>query len=125
MTEQEAAATLADEGFLADSYPVRSDEPTGTVVAQRPTAGAQTSPRTPIRLNVSIGTSARTPRAVPDVTGIDERTARSRLRRAGFTVRAIYRTATQAGQAGKVLLQRPNAGTSLPLRAQVTIYVGR
>ena len=125
VTEQEAAATLAEEGFLADSYPVTSDEPTGTVVAQRPEADSQANLSTPIRLNVSIGPGTRTPRGVPDVTGVPERAARSRLRRAGFTVRAIYRKVTQARQNGTVLLQQPDAGTSVQLRAQVTIYVGR
>ncbi|MBA3413163.1 MAG: PASTA domain-containing protein [Actinobacteria bacterium] len=124
-TEADAAAALADVGLLADSYPVAAQDPSGTVVAQRPAAGGTAEEGSAVRINVSIGPDARPERAVPDVTGVDERVARARLRRVGLTVRAIPRTVTKPDQNGVVILQAPNAGLRLQLRAQVTIYVGR
>lgn len=125
LAQQEAAAQLAKAGLLADSYPVASSQPGGTIVAQTPTAGQTLTSGSVVRLNVSIGTGARPQGAIPDVTGGDERGARSRLRGVGFTVRAIYRTATAKDQVGKVILQKPDAGASARVRFQITIYVGR
>lgn len=124
-TEADAAAALADVGLLADSYPVAAQDPSGTVVAQRPAAGGTAEAGLAVRLNISIGTGARPEKAVPDVTGVTDRVARGRLRRVGLTVRAIPRTVTKPDQNGVVILQAPNAGLRLQLRAQVTIYVGR
>lgn len=125
IAQQEAAAQLDKVGLLADSYPVASSQPGGTVVAQTPTSGQTLTSGSVVRLNVSMGTGARLQRAIPDVTGGDERAARSRLRGVGFTVRAIYRTVTAKDQVGKVILQKPDAGTSVRVRFQITIYIGR
>ena len=124
-TEAAAAAALAEVGLPADSYPVAAEDPSGTVVAQSPAAGGTAEAGLAVRLNISIGTGARPEKAVPDVTGVTDRVARGRLRRVGLTVRVIFRTVTEPDQNGVVILQAPNAGLRLLLRAQVTIYVGR
>ncbi len=124
-SEIDAAAALGAVGLLADSYPVSSEEAPGTVVAQRPGAGGTALEGSAVRLNVAIGTGTRPSRAVPDVTGLNERAARDRLRRTGFTVRAIERKVTARDENGVVILQSPDAGRSLRLGIQITIYVGR
>ena len=123
--ETQAATTLERAGLLADSYPVSSNEPGGIVVGQNPAGGGTAQQGSVIRLNVSVGTRRRPVGGVPDVTGLAERAARRLLRRAGYTVRAIYRTAREPEDVGEVVLQAPTPGRNLPVYAQVTIYVAR
>jgi beta-lactam-binding protein with PASTA domain len=115
----DAVAQMKAAGLLADSYPVTSEDPGGTVVAQNPTAGASVDAGSIVRLNVSTGTT-RPPLPVPDVTGATQATARRDLSKT-FTVRTVYRS----GQAGVVVGQLPNAGAKAKRWAQVIIYVGR
>jgi beta-lactam-binding protein with PASTA domain len=59
------------------------------------------------------------------VTGPDGSDARAAIRRAGFTVRTLYRQPPLSEEAGEVLTQQPGPGTSAPDLTQITIYVGR
>jgi beta-lactam-binding protein with PASTA domain len=121
----EAGSTIEGIGLVADSYPVASTEPRGTVVAQRPTAGTQLEEGDTTRMNVALGEGARAAREVPDVTGPQGSDARATLRRAGFTVRTLPREPPTPEESGEVLTQQPAAGTSVPELTQVTIFVGR
>jgi serine/threonine-protein kinase len=121
----EAGSTIEGIGLVADSYPVASTEPRGTVVAQRPTAGTQLEEGDTARMNVALGEGARETREVPDVTGPRGSDARATLRRAGFTVRTLPREPPTPEESGEVLTQQPAAGTSAPELTQVTIFVGR
>jgi beta-lactam-binding protein with PASTA domain len=121
----EAGSTIEGAGLVGDSYPVASTETRGTVVAQRPTGGTQLKEGDTVRMNVALGEGARKTREVPDVTGPQASDARSTLRRAGFTVRTLYRPPPSAEEIGEVLTQQPAPGTSAPDLTQVTIYVGR
>jgi beta-lactam-binding protein with PASTA domain len=121
----EAGSTIEGVGLGGDSYPVASTETRGTVVAQRPTGGTQLKEGDTVRMNVALGEGARETREVPDVTGPQASDARSTLRRAGFTVRTLYRQPPTSEEVGEVLTQQPAAGTSAPELTQVTIFVGR
>ena len=120
----EAGAAVEERGLIADSYPVESNEPSGTVVAQNPDAGTQLAQGQHVRLNVSLGTGTPGSGEIPDVTGEGEQDARESLRSAGFTVRTIDRDAPEEEDVGEVILQRPEPRTA-PGLTQVTIYVGR
>jgi len=121
----EAGSTIEGAGLVADSYPVASTEPRGTVVAQRPAAGTQLKEGDTVRTNVALGGGARRTREVPDVTGPEASDARATLRRSGFTMRTQYRAPPSPEEEGEVLTQQPAAGTSAPDLTQVTIFVGR
>lgn len=121
----EAGSTLEGEGLVADSYPVSSTEPRGTVVAQRPTPGTQLEEGDTVRNNVALGGAARPMRQVPDVTGPRASDARATLRRSGFTVRTQYRAPPTSEERDEVLAQQPVPGTRAPDLTQVTIFVGR
>jgi serine/threonine-protein kinase len=121
----EAGSTIEGSELVADSYPVASAEPRGTVVAQRPTAGTQLKEGDTVRNNVALGEGARQTREVPDVTGPQASDARATLRRAGLTVRTQYRAPPSPEEVGEVLAQQPAPGTSAPDLTQVTIFVGR
>jgi beta-lactam-binding protein with PASTA domain len=120
-----AGARVDGLNLIADSYPVESDQPRGTVVAQDPEAGTPVPPRTHVRLDVAIGTGERPAATVPDVTGPNEVEARATVREAGFTVRTIDRAAPTPEERGEVILQRPAAGTSVPVLTQIRLFVGR
>jgi serine/threonine-protein kinase len=125
LDQVEAGAVLEGDGLVADSYPVASDQPAGTVVAQSPAAGEELEPGETIRLNVSLGPDAPEPLEVPDVTGPEASDAREIAREAGFTVRTLYRDAPSEDEIGEVLDQRPAAGTTAPALSQITLFVGR
>ena len=121
----EAGSTLEGMGLAADSYPVASEETRGTVVAQRPAPGTVVKEGDIVRNNVALGAGARETEEVPDVTGPQSSDARATIRRAGFTVRTVFRQAPSAEEVGEVLTQQPASGTSAPELTQITIFVGR
>jgi beta-lactam-binding protein with PASTA domain len=99
-----------------------SDQPSGTVLAQSPVAGARVEKGTTIRLTVSSGPAQV---SVPDVTGLDAARARSRLEDAGFEVSVVDQPTKDPDQDGVVLDQDPAAGTDADKGSTVTITVGR
>jgi len=105
---------------LADSHPVASSDPGGTVVAQTPDAGTSVDKGSIVRLNVSTGTD-RPQLDVPDVTGATQAAARRTLSKT-FTVRTVFRNGQQPGA---VVGQLPAGGAQAKRWAQVVIYVGR
>jgi beta-lactam-binding protein with PASTA domain len=122
--EGQAVRTVQAAGFRADTYPVASSEPRGTVVAQSPRGGASARAGSTVRLNVSLGTEPRPLQPVPDVVGLDEQSARTQLRDGGFAVRTIVQDTTDPAQDGIVLEQQPQAGAQARVGSQVTITVG-
>jgi beta-lactam-binding protein with PASTA domain len=124
-SQVEAGDVLEGNGVVADSYPVPSDEPAGTVISQNPAAGAVTKEGETVRLNVSLGPGARETADIPDVTGLEASEARQRARVAGFTVRTVFRKPPSQEEAGEVLTQTPSAGATAPILTQITLFVGR
>jgi eukaryotic-like serine/threonine-protein kinase len=122
--EAQAVRTLESLGFRPDTYPVASAEPRGTVVSQMPRAGASARRGSTVRVNVSLGTQTRPLATIPEVVGLDEQSARTQLRDAGFAVRTIVQDTTDPAQDGIVLEQQPGAGTQARVGSQVTITVG-
>jgi beta-lactam-binding protein with PASTA domain len=122
--EAQAVRRLESLGFRPDTYPVASAEPRGTVVSQSPRAGASARTGSTVRVNVSLGTQTRPLATIPDVVSLDEQSARTQLRDAGFAVRTIVQDTTDPAQDGIVLEQQPGAGTQARVGSQVTITVG-
>ena len=120
-----AGSTLEGLGLAADSYPVASQETRGTVVGQRPDSGTTAKEGDIVRNNVALGSGARSTKEVPDVTGPQASDARDAVRRAGFTVRTMFRDAPSDEEVGEVLTQQPAAGSSQPELTQVILFVGR
>lgn len=122
--QADAGGAVEAAGLVPDSYPVRSSEPPGTVVAQSPAAGTPLATGGTVRLNVSSGTNAQPSASVPDVSGQTAADARAALWNAKLTVRTVYAHAPSAAQIGHVLGET-GAGSTLPAFSQVTITVGR
>lgn len=134
-TSSEATRTLRDAGFDVNLVPVPSDEAPGTVVAQRPAAGADAPKGTSVRLNVAqradettpatteaAGTTAPPPTTrpattqaqprrttVPDAIGKELAVAAREFARAGLKVAVAYVPSEE--QAGRVIAQAQPAGT--------------
>lgn len=121
----EAGSTIEAAALVGDSYPVASTEARGTVVAQRPTGGTQAKEGDTARMNVALGEGTRETREVPDVTGPQGSDARATARRAGLTVRTVYRDPPTPEESGEVLTQQPAPGSSAPELTQLTLFVGR
>ncbi|HEX4745532.1 MAG TPA: PASTA domain-containing protein [Gaiellaceae bacterium] len=122
LTAADARRQLRELGFRVSVERIVSNEPAGTVVVQTPRAGRQAIEGSTVRLRVSTGPQTA---AVPDVTGLDEDSARSELEAAGFVVRVIYTSTVEPLEDGVVVTQTPRSGESAAEGAVVTITVAR
>lgn len=94
-----------------------SGQSAGTVVAQDPDGGASVAKGTSVNLVIAAEGGA----SVPDVTGSDQATARSKLESLGFNVTSSGAESTQPE--GTVIDQEPSAGSGVPAGSTVTIIV--
>jgi serine/threonine-protein kinase len=118
----EARSRLRAAGLRVRSVGVVSEEPAGTVLEQSPRAGAEVEKGASVRLTVSTGPAEVD---VPDVTGLDESTARTELERAGFRVQVTDEPTADPAEDGVVLRQTPASGSAARDGAIVTLIVGR
>jgi beta-lactam-binding protein with PASTA domain len=125
LSQTAAQRRLHAAGFRVRTAYVASSKPSGTVVAQRPTAGTRLRRGAAVRINVSTGANPQPAKTVPDVTGEDEATARSDLEAVGFQVSVVDEPTTDQNEDGIVIDEDPAAGTQIPAGSLVTIYVGR
>jgi eukaryotic-like serine/threonine-protein kinase len=116
-----AKKQLENTGFKVDTKQVPSREPKGTVLAQFPAAGQTAKRGASIRINVSRGDGKK---AVPDVIGDDEATARERLEKVGFKVDVVDQDTSDPAEDGIVVDQDPAASARRKPGALVTIFVG-
>jgi serine/threonine-protein kinase len=120
--EDEAVRLLRAREFEPRIFDVPSTEPRGTVVAQVPRAGGQAPPDSRVRINVSTGEQTGTPQErpsepqpgaaarVPNVVGLGQTVALRRLFAANLD--GVVRYQRSSRPMGRVLAQRPAAGTS-------------
>jgi beta-lactam-binding protein with PASTA domain len=118
----DARARLRDLGLRSTVTRIESAKPAGTVVEQSPGAGSALERGEPVTLTVSSGPAAV---LVPDVTGLDEQSARSQLESAGFEVMTVDEPTSDAAEDGLVVGQSPGAGTDRKPGTVVTLRVAR
>lgn len=116
----EAEAKLAALDLVVTRQAQPSDTvPINTAMGTLPKAGAKVAPNSAVVLLFSGGPA---PVAVPDVNGLDEIEATSRLTAAGLKVtRTLEASSTVA--AGSVIRTSPSAGTQVAKDSTVTIVV--
>ncbi|MBM3664602.1 MAG: Stk1 family PASTA domain-containing Ser/Thr kinase [Actinobacteria bacterium] len=115
-----ARSSLASAGLEVGS--VTEDDGTsglspGTVTGQDPSGGASVSKGSSVDLIVAASGGS----SVPDITGSDSSTARSKLESLGFNVSTAEVESTQP--AGIVVDQDPSGGSQVPAGSTVTIYI--
>ncbi len=115
----DAAALLRQSGLRVRATAIRSDEPAGQVVAVDPGSGQTVPAGTRIDLSYSRG-----PQQVPDVRGLDQAEAESRLRSAGFDPQVRVDPETTEPR-GTVVDQLPAAGQTATQGSDVAIFVSR
>jgi eukaryotic-like serine/threonine-protein kinase len=86
-------------------------------VGQDPTGGSSVAKGSSVDLIIAADGGS----SVPDVTGSDQSTARSKLESLGFNVNSSGAESTQPE--GTVIDQDPQPGTSVPAGSTVTIIV--
>ena len=121
-TAADARRTIRSAGFTVTVVSVRSQEPAGTVISQSPRAGAELRKGSAVTLKVSTGPANFD---VPDVTGMDEASARLELESAGFEVQVIHESTTDPAQDGVVVRQEPLGGSTAAEGAVITLTVAR
>jgi beta-lactam-binding protein with PASTA domain len=103
-----------------DSIAALSD--LGSIVVTRPGAGVARSPGTAITLVVSQGPAVI---PVPSVVGLTHREAWDRLAEAGLKVGRVMTRPTDSMDPGRVVEQRPAAGTRSPMEGKVDLIFSR
>ena len=129
-TSSEATKTLGDAGFEVNVVAVPSDQPSGQVVAQSPSAGSEADKGSTVRLNVAQKAAATTatettatetsttettptpePATVPDVVGKELADAARAFNDEGLKVAVAYVPSQEPR--GQVVAQAQPAGTEL------------
>jgi len=125
----EAEETLERAGFdVSRTEEPTSSYPPGTVVAQDPGGGRRAAEGSTVTISVSVAGSGDDDRnTVPDVLGMPEGAAESRLHDAGFDVKVVYQRESDQAAArrnrGKVWKQSPGGGSEAKQGSVVTIWV--
>jgi len=121
LTRESAEARLRDENLEVAVDEQESDEPEGDVISQSPSGGTRVARGETVTITVSTG---RPKVSVPDVVGMGEERASSRLSGAGLAPVHQEREVTDPAQDGVVIEQRPGAGSEVNQGSQVVIVVG-
>ena len=118
----DARARLRDLGLGSTVTRVESPKSPGTVVEQSPSAGSALERGETVTLTVSSGPAAI---PIPDVTGLDEESARAQLESAGFEVTTVDEATSDPAEDGQVVGQSPSAGTERKPGTLVTLRIAR
>lgn len=120
MTLQAAKSSLTQAGFTVSVVQESSsDYVSGTVISQTPAAGTNYATGSPVTITVSTGAPTS---VVPNVIGLSEAAAKTKLAVSGFSVSATY---TVGSPPGTVISQSPGAGTNLPAGSTVSIVIAQ
>ena len=121
LSRESAESRLRDDGFSVSVAEQESDEPEGDVISQNPAGGTEVSKGETVTITVSTG---KPQVDIPDVIGLSERSASSKLKSAGLQPVTQERTVTDPSQDGVVVEQRPGSGTQVDKGREVVIVIG-
>jgi len=119
LNDQQALAALSNAGLSGTEVQKDSDEPAGKVLSQSPGAGKRVARGSQVTIFASTGTIT-----VPDVTGLDRKTAVNTLKKAGFVAAVTEQTTSDPAEIGRVISEFPPAGSRGQRGDTVTIAVG-
>jgi eukaryotic-like serine/threonine-protein kinase len=125
VTNQNAASAHSDlrnAGLTFTDNQVNASQPKGTVISQTPAGGTTVDKGSTVTLTISKGPNTA---QVPDLTGDTEAQATGALSQLGLQVQVKQIKTTDQNQDGKVVRQRPAAGTQLKKGRTVVIYIGQ
>ena len=118
-----AYGTLEARGYIpAPGYQYTGITLPGKIISQSPQGNTPAEPGTVVYYTVSLGEAPDQAVTVPDVMGLSDSAASSRIQGSGLTPFALYRPAP--APVGVVSDQWPGAGSSLPEGEQVYYVIG-
>lgn len=125
LTHEEAETRLAEENLKPDVRyePAETKEDEGVVMRTIPAAGEEAPDDG--RIEVVLGRPSDQMVGIPAVVGETAEAAEAALRALGYSVLQTADDVDDPTQIGRVTGQSPEAGTPLPPRSEVEIYVGR
>jgi beta-lactam-binding protein with PASTA domain len=103
----------------------QSSQTANRILSQSPSASSSVARGSRVRVVVSTGPNPQPATAVPNVVGQEQAAAAEALRSAGFRVLVLNRPTSNESQDGQVVEQQPVAGSNIPGRSLVTIFIGR
>jgi beta-lactam-binding protein with PASTA domain/predicted Ser/Thr protein kinase len=118
LSEDDARKRLEKAGFNVNVQERFSKTvPKGIAIGTEPAAGTQLSTAQPVTLLISRGANTV---VVPDLVGLNDRTALATLSNLGLSGTVVQRDSTEPQ--GEVLSQSPAAGRRVPRGSQVTVF---
>ncbi len=123
-TEEEATNTIISRGLIAGTIRRECSDtvPQGYVIAQNPLPAEVVNKGTPVSLTVSTGSC---PVTVPNVVGMSEQDARTKIVVSGLTVGDVSYEYSDTVPEGKVISQSPGAGSKVPKETLVDLVVSK
>ncbi|MBU4240362.1 MAG: PBP1A family penicillin-binding protein [Actinobacteria bacterium] len=119
MESSAARSKLSQAGYQSSSVSQPSSQPEGTVISQTPAAGTTLASGGTVTIVVSSGTVKST---VPNVIGLSEAGAKTKLATSGFVASVSYKSGTPVNV---VVSQSPSAGSNLSAGSTVSITVNK
>jgi beta-lactam-binding protein with PASTA domain/predicted Ser/Thr protein kinase len=119
-----AEATLANAELELGTVTKResTEQQPGTVLSQSPSNGTSVKAKSKVDLVVA---QASKEVAVPNVVGESQALAKSTIEQAGFKMKTVAGTTSEAGNVGKVLRQSPGPGTKTSKGTTVTVTIAQ
>ena len=122
LSREAAEDRISDAGLTpGDVSEQESEEAEGEVLSQDPAGGSEVERGTTVNLTVSTGVEMVD---VPNVVGLSARDARGQLNADGLAPVESRTEVTDPQQDGRVVDQRPAAGTEVERGRQVVIIIG-
>ncbi len=119
----EATRRLERRGFTVSSTQANSASvPKGLVISQSPAAGTSSAQGEQVRLVVSLGRSAVVKVTVPDIMGLTQSQAATKIRAAGLAPRPMWQP--NNASVGIIYEQSPEPGEKLPPGGLVFFLMG-
>lgn len=119
MNSASARSTLSNAGFQATGVDQPSSQPGGTVISQTPAAGTTLASGSTVTIAISSGMVKST---VPNVVGLSEAAAKTKLATSGFVASVGYQSGSPVNV---VVSQSPSAGSKLSAGSTVSIVINK
>ncbi|MDQ5833018.1 MAG: PASTA domain-containing protein, partial [Actinomycetota bacterium] len=121
LSRETAEGRISDAGLTPNVEEQESEEPEGEVISQDPTGGTEVDRGATVTITISTGVERVN---VPNVLGLEAADAASQLAADGLVPVERQSEVTDPEQDGKVIDQRPSAGTEVDKGREVVIIIG-
>jgi len=121
-TQEEAEKTLEAAGFKVSSEFTENDSKVNKVISQSPAGGSKAGKNATITITVGVESSNTT---VPDVTGLSQSAAKSKLKSVDLTVGNVTEEYSSTVDAGLVISQGVASGSKVSKNSSVDLVISK